>query len=200
LTRAQRKGPMTAGRCACSGREARTTDLVEGAVARAKGGDAGAVHFLYVRFVDEVSAAVRGIDNGWPAPEDVTEMVFARLASEIQLYKPGELPFAEWIMRFAANVARSDGFTGRRTAADQVGHAGSKVDTSLKPSPRVREAVRRLPDDQRLVLVLRHIAGLSPKEVAERLGCSESSVRGLEENGRRALQGGRRGAAPARRD
>jgi RNA polymerase sigma-70 factor (ECF subfamily) len=184
---------MAASGSARSGREARTADLVEGAVARAKGGDPGAIHFLYVRFVDEVSAVVRGIVNGGPEPEDVAEAVFVRLPTEIQRYEPGDLPFAEWILRYAANLARSDMFTSRLIGADQVTRAASEVDTSLNPSPRVREAMRRLPEDQRRVLMLRHIAGLSPKEVAERLGRSESSVRGLEENGRRALQAGHRG-------
>ena len=190
---------MTAGRRARSGREAHTADLVEGAVARAKGGDPGAVHFLYLRFVDEVSAVVNGIVGGGREREDVTETVFARLANEIQRYEPCELPFAEWILRFGANVARSDTSTSG-IAADQVGRAGSEDGASPKPSPRVREAVRRLPDDQRRVLVLRHIAGLSAEEVAERLGSSEASVRGLEENGRRALQAAGRDSAPARRD
>jgi RNA polymerase sigma-70 factor, ECF subfamily len=38
------------------------------------------------------------------------------------------------------------------------------------------------------VLVLRHIAGLSPSEIAERIGKTESSVHGLHHRGRGALQ------------
>jgi RNA polymerase sigma-70 factor, ECF subfamily len=36
-------------------------------------------------------------------------------------------------------------------------------------------------------LVLRHVAGLSPREIAERLGKTEASVHGLHHRGRRSL-------------
>jgi RNA polymerase sigma-70 factor, ECF subfamily len=37
------------------------------------------------------------------------------------------------------------------------------------------------------VLVLRHVAGLSPREIAERLGKTEASVHDLHHRGRRSL-------------
>jgi RNA polymerase sigma-70 factor (ECF subfamily) len=38
------------------------------------------------------------------------------------------------------------------------------------------------------VLVLRHVLGLSPPEIAERLGKTESSIHGLHHRGRAALK------------
>ena len=38
------------------------------------------------------------------------------------------------------------------------------------------------------MLVLRHVTGLSPEEIATRLGKSESSVHGLHHRGRAALK------------
>ena len=63
----------------------------------------------------------------------------------------------------------------------------------------LREALAVLPRDQREVLVLRHFAGLSPGEIAQRTGRTEGSVHGLHHRGRRALTAelSRRGAAPA---
>src|SRR5919106_933904 len=52
----------------------------------------------------------------------------------------------------------------------------------------LREALARIPADQREVLVLRYVAGLSPVEIGERLGRSEASVHGLHHRGRRALR------------
>jgi len=52
----------------------------------------------------------------------------------------------------------------------------------------LRHALEQLPDDQREVLILRHIAGLSPVEIAATLQKSESSVHGLHHRGRRSLQ------------
>ena len=52
----------------------------------------------------------------------------------------------------------------------------------------LREALARLPADQREVLVLRHVAGLSPGEIADRLGKTEASIHGLHHRGRSALR------------
>ena len=55
-------------------------------------------------------------------------------------------------------------------------------------SQSLREALGRLPEEQREVLVLRHIAGLTPREIADRLGKSEGSIHGLHHRGRGALK------------
>jgi RNA polymerase sigma-70 factor, ECF subfamily len=57
------------------------------------------------------------------------------------------------------------------------------------------EALATLPAEQREVLVLRHLVGLSPGEIAERMGKTEPSIHGLHHRGRGALQ-----AALAERD
>jgi Sigma-70, region 4 len=49
-------------------------------------------------------------------------------------------------------------------------------------------ALEGLPEDQREVLVLRHIAGLTPGEIALRLGKSEAAVHGLHHRGRASLR------------
>ena len=70
--------------------------------------------------------------------------------------------------------------------------------TSTDLSRDLRQALEQLPEDQREVLILRHIAGLSPLEIAGTLQKSESSVHGLHHRGRRALQANltELGAAP----
>jgi DNA-directed RNA polymerase specialized sigma24 family protein len=178
---------MAARRFARPAQEGRNTDLVERAVARATQGHSDAFHLLYVRFADEVGAFVRVRVSDAEA-ETVTRTVFAELLSDIQHYDPGETPFATWILRLAEKVVSSKGFAGRQSVADRHALAGAGDDREHGRSPPLHEALSRLPDDQRRVLVLRHIAGLSTREIAERLGNSEASVHELHENGRRALQ------------
>jgi RNA polymerase sigma-70 factor, ECF subfamily len=48
-------------------------------------------------------------------------------------------------------------------------------------------ALEGLLEDQREVLILRHIAGLTPVEIALRLGKSEAAVHGLHHRGRASL-------------
>ena len=47
---------------------------------------------------------------------------------------------------------------------------------------------RRCPRTSATVVVLRHLVGLTPGEIAERLGRSENSIHGLHHRGRRAVQ------------
>jgi RNA polymerase sigma-70 factor (ECF subfamily) len=55
-------------------------------------------------------------------------------------------------------------------------------------SRALKEALADLPSDQREVLVLRHVVGLSPREIAERLGKHEAAIHGLHHRGRGALK------------
>ena len=51
-----------------------------------------------------------------------------------------------------------------------------------------RAGLETLPEDQRDVVVLRHLVGLSPGEIAHRLGRTESSIHGLHHRARLALR------------
>ncbi|HET7499165.1 MAG TPA: sigma-70 family RNA polymerase sigma factor, partial [Candidatus Eisenbacteria bacterium] len=52
----------------------------------------------------------------------------------------------------------------------------------------LRSALADLPEEQRDVIVLRHVVGLSPGEIAVRLGKTEPSIHGLHHRGRAALR------------
>ena len=159
------------------------------AVVALKQGDRSALHFLYVRYADDVCGFVRSIVRDEHEAEDITHNVFAKLITAIHRYEPREVPFAAWILRVARNAALDHLRARRQIPFEEVrttdeGHEQVGFDRSQS----LREAFHRLPQDQREVLVLRHIAGLSPSEIAERIGKTESSVHGLHHRGRGALQ------------
>jgi RNA polymerase sigma-70 factor (ECF subfamily) len=165
------------------------SELVRRAVVELKRGDCGALHFLYVRYADDVQGFVRSIVRDEHEAEDITHNVFAKLIGAIHRYEPREVPFAAWILRVARNAALDHLRARRQIPFEEVrttdeGHEQVGFDRSQS----LREAFHRLPHDQREVLVLRHIAGLSPGEIAERIGKTESSVHGLHHRGRGALQ------------
>jgi len=164
-------------------------ELLMQAVARAKEGDAGALHFIYVRFADDVRGYVRSIVQDSHEAEDITHTLFASLLTKIQRYERRDVPFTAWILRVARNAAldhlrarRAIPFENVRTSDE--GHQ----DDDIERSNSLQLALKGLPHEQRQVLVLRHIAGLSPLEIAHKLGRSESSVHGLHHRGRRTLQ------------
>lgn len=166
-----------------------TPELVTQAVARAKAGDMSAIHFLYVRFADDVFGYVSSIVRESHDAEDITQNVFAKLSTAIRKYEPRQVPFTAWILRVARNAA-VDHLRARRqipfeeVRTDDDGHD----QIGYERSQSLRDALWRLPEEQREVLVLRHLVGLSPLEIARRLGKTEGSIHGLHHRGRSALQ------------
>jgi RNA polymerase sigma-70 factor, ECF subfamily len=165
------------------------SELVRRAVVALKQGDRSALHYLYVRYADDVCGFVKSIVRDEHEAEDITHNVFAKLITAIHRYEPREVPFAAWILRVSRNAALDHLRARRQIPFEEVrttdeGHEQVGFDRSQS----LREAFHRLPQDQREVLVLRHIAGLSPSEIAERIGKTESSVHGLHHRGRGALQ------------
>jgi RNA polymerase sigma-70 factor (ECF subfamily) len=164
-------------------------ELVYEAVGAAKAGDMSALHFLYARFADEVCAYVRSIVRDPHAAEDITQMVFAKLMKAIHKYERRDVPFAAWIIRVARNVALDQIRASRQIPLAEVRTSDEGTEQlGFERALSLREALARLPDDQREVLVLRHVAGLSPGEIAERLGKTEASIHGLHHRGRGALR------------
>jgi RNA polymerase sigma-70 factor (ECF subfamily) len=164
--------------------------LVQRAVAQAKQGDAEGIHFLYVRFYDDVLRYVNSLVRDYHEAEDITHNVFAKLMTAITKYEERAVPFTAWIMRVARNAALDHLRARRAVPTEEVRVTETaEADSGLERSLDIREALEELPTDQREVLVLRHVMGLSPVEIAGTLEKTESSVHGLHHRGRRALQG-----------
>jgi RNA polymerase sigma-70 factor, ECF subfamily len=175
--------------------------LVARAVRAAQRGDREALGFLYARYADNVCGYVRSIVHDQHEAEDITQQVFAKLIKVIGKYEERDVPFFAWILRVSRNVAVDHIRRQRAIPVEEVRTAGeaSTDHASAQRMTDLREALEALPRDQREVLVLRHFAGLSPTEIAERTGRSEGSVHGLHHRGRRALTADltSRGAAPS---
>ena len=158
------------------------------AVARAKEGDREALRFLYVSYSHNIYGYVRSIVRDDHEAEDVTQHVFAKLMTTIGKYDDRGVPFFAWLLRMARNVAIDHLRANRVTPIETLPEAGSTSDADIDQVQTVREALAALPEEQREVVVLRHMVGLTPGEIADRLGRTESSIHGLHHRGRRALQ------------
>ena len=161
------------------------------AVARAKQGDSEALRYLYVHYADHVYGYVASIVRDDFEAEDVTQHVFAKLMTRLGKYEPREVPFSAWILRVARNVAVDHMRQRRAIPCEEVREleVNQSDDESVRHlSLDLREALETLPEDQRQVVVMRHLIGLSPGEIAGRLGRSEPSIHGLHHRGRGALR------------
>jgi DNA-directed RNA polymerase specialized sigma24 family protein len=108
-------------------------ELVTLAVARAKEGDTNALHFLYVRFADDVCGYVNSIVRSLDDSTDITKSVFGKLMTTIQRYEPGEVPFAAWILGVSRNAAL-DHLVAREDA--QLRHVLLSLQNRRLPLPR----------------------------------------------------------------
>ena len=139
--------------------------VVSQAVARAKEGDREAVRFLYLRYADNVYGYVRSIVRDDYEAEDVTQHVFAKLMTVIGKYEERDVAFSAWIIRVARNVAVDHMRQRRPIPSEEVreAHVHDEGETSQHRSLILRDALKTLPDEQREVLVLRHLVGTEPR-------------------------------------
>lgn len=181
------------------------TWLVARAVKRAQAGDREAFAFLYARFADNIHGYVRSIVHDHHEAEDVTQHVFAKLFSVIGKYQERDVPFFAWVLRVARNVAIDHLRQQRLVPVEEVRATEGFGGRELTPAPGqgndLMEALSMLPKAQREVLVMRHVVGLSPTEIAVRVGKTEGSIHGLHHRGRQALKAEllQRQSAPATR-
>jgi RNA polymerase sigma-70 factor (ECF subfamily) len=188
--------PLRSGRRSRSAKCLQTQDLV----AAARRGDRNAMQELYVRHAGSIQNYVARIVGDRHDAEDVTQQVFAKLLTSLDRYRPTEAAFTSWVLAVAHNVAIDH--LRRRNALpceDVEPHTGVADDSANDRRSVLREALATLPDDQRDVVLLRHLVGLSPEEVAAHLGRSVRAVHGLSYRGtaaaRQALN--ELGSAPA---
>jgi RNA polymerase sigma-70 factor (ECF subfamily) len=179
--------------------EGEDRDLERRAIRAAKAGDWDALDYLYSRHADDVLRFVQSIVRNRHDAEDVTQEVFAKLMRAIHRYEEREVPFAAWITRVARNAALDHVRSRRQIPVEEVRISeNGQEETSFERLYAFKRALAALPESQRQVLILRHIGGLSPNEIADRLGKTEASVQGLHHRGRAALKLSLRelGAAP----
>lgn len=163
--------------------------MVQEAVAHAKAGDPEGLHFLYLRYAPDVQRYVNSVVHDQHEAEDITQNVFAKLIRTIGKYEQRDVPFTAWILRVARNAALDHMRSKRAIPTEDVRVADNgRAQIGLDRSQALRDALDELPEDQREVLVLRHIVGMTPVEIATALEKTESSVHGLHHRGRRTLK------------
>lgn len=133
------------------------------------------------------------------AAEDLAQDVFLAAWTAAPSFRP-RAKVQTWLLRIARNVSlnyRRSRRLRQTTALDAQGTGAPAGPESEQPDARiidseragrVREAVSRLPVNQRAAMHLRHFDGLSYVEIADVLDTSVSSVESLLFRARRMLQ------------
>jgi RNA polymerase sigma-70 factor, ECF subfamily len=159
------------------------------AVARAKGGDNDAIRQLYERYADNVFSYVCTILRDFHEAEDVTQQVFAKVLTRISSYEERSVPFSAWLLRIARNCAIDHVRSKRAICCEEVPAVETPAyDEVSAKRHAIEDALGSLPESQRRVVVLRHVLGLSPREIAGQMNKSEGAIHTLHHRARRALR------------
>jgi RNA polymerase sigma-70 factor (ECF subfamily) len=165
--------------------EADDTELI----ALAAKGDREAFGALYERYVFRVFRHVYYLTNDSHTAEDLTAQTFLNALEAIHRYEVRGVPFLAWLLRIAYNLTvnykkvRKNGSTAPLPETVEVEGTIYSPEASCEAKAegeRVWEGVRRLRGDQRQVIVMRFIDGLSYPDIAKVLGKSIGAVRVIQ--------------------
>src|SRR3990172_3572340 len=143
-------------------------------IARAAKGDREAFGALYERYVFRVYRHVHYLTNDFHAAEDLTAQTFLKAMEAIPRYEMRGAPFLAWLLRIAYNLTvnqrkvRKNGAAPLPEDAQLHGtmHSPEASCEAKADGERVWQGVRRLRADQRQVIVMRFVDGLSYSDVA----------------------------------
>jgi RNA polymerase sigma-70 factor, ECF subfamily len=167
------------------------TPLVLRAIQR----DQDAFGELYDRHVVRVYRHIYYMIGNAAEAEDLTAQTFLKAWEAIDRYQVRGAPFISWLLRIAHNLGVSHLRAKRETSQLHDG----LVDDKLRRDPEwsyqqtaeeelVREAILRLRDEQRQVIILRFIEDLDYREVAEIIGKSVAAIRVIQHRALNSLR------------
>jgi RNA polymerase sigma-70 factor (ECF subfamily) len=163
-------------------------DLVE----QAQGGDREAFAILARTHGDRLMAIAHRILRDVGRAEDAVQQALVIAWRELPRLRDPDR-FDAWIERLLVNASYAEARRWRRWNANirvlpADGPAGPDEALSLEDRDRLERGFRRLPPDQRAILVLTHYLGLAPTEIAERLGIPVSTARSRLHYAHRAMR------------
>lgn len=142
-------------------------------VRRASDGDGSAIRELYERHAPRVFAVVRRIAADEPTAHDYAQEAWIRAIRALPSFR-GDARFSTWLHRIAVNAALQ---AARRSSTREKRRVPMPKRVPVDPEPRdvllserLEEALDRLPDGMRQVLVLHDVEGYTHREIGEMLG------------------------------
>jgi RNA polymerase sigma-70 factor (ECF subfamily) len=171
-------------------------DLQRGLLKLAQAGDSEAFARLYDECVERIYRYIYFRVTDEQTAEDLTSQVFFKAWENLERCKSTGAPFIAWLYTIARNAVIDHYRTRKNTVA--LEEASSLVSEGPAPDEEVefhfeteslREALEELTPDQRQVVVLKFIAGMSTDEIADRLGKRAGAVRALQMRALQALAG-----------
>ncbi|HEY3328506.1 MAG TPA: sigma-70 family RNA polymerase sigma factor [Capsulimonadaceae bacterium] len=152
-----------------------------------RAGNIDAYSLLVTRYRTGIYNFIRHTIGAETDAQDLSQEVFVNAYGALGRFRIGS-PFEPWIYRIAANLCRSYFRQAKRRPAslDTDLRADMTEDTSSadpirttishEDQRRIRAAIVALPEEQRMVVVLRHMRGQSYREISTVLGVPVTTV------------------------
>ncbi|HTP79418.1 MAG TPA: RNA polymerase sigma factor [Bacteroidota bacterium] len=153
-------------------------------IERVRKGEEGAFRELVECHMKRAYNVAFGFLGDHEAAEDVTQEAFINVYRSIQNFR-GDSELGTWIHRIVANLSMTKLKRLRLKRAREV-ELQKTDDTAAPENPgleqkenryHIERALHELPTLQRAVVLLRHMEGLSTKQVGKILNCSEGTVK-----------------------
>lgn len=162
-------------------------DTGEQLMARVAREDWGALEALLGRYEAALFGFFHRLGCAPASCEDLVQSVMIRLYEARRGYDASR-PFPPWLYGIAWNVWNDYRRRHARESSHLVSVEAIEDAPSLTADPlersqqveeaeRVRRALQRLPEEQRMTLILRHYQGLTYEEIAEALGIPLGTVK-----------------------
>ena len=139
---------------------------------------------LYELHFERIYAFISRRVSDRQTAEDLTSDVFHKALANLPSYEDRGAPFAGWLFRIAANAV-ADQF--KRTAREIALSSEEPPEPSVQPDleaiehrARLFRLVKKLPEDQRDVILQRFVEQKSIREIARELKRSEGAVKQLQ--------------------
>ena len=159
-------------------------------VAQVADGDAAAMGELYDRYSTQVYSMAVGMLRDTAIAEDVAQEVFVTLWTRASSFNPTRGVFKHWFLHLAHNRVIDELRRRRRVTlhnADRTPDDASlglvaPADTANAAISAVlygeaRKALMKLPEEQRVALVMAYLEGATQQEIAERTGAPLGTVK-----------------------
>lgn len=148
---------------------------------------------LYERYFDRIYAFALTRTNDRAAAEDVTAETFRQALEHLPGFEWRGIPFSAWLFRIASNAATDH--LARTARQAELVESAERQDTSwemrvieVETRARLFKLVRRLPKDQRAVIVMRFGEEKSIRDVATAMRRSEGAVKLLQHRAMKTLR------------
>ena len=157
---------------------------------RCREGDLSAFELIVFRYKDAIFNFVYRFVTDYHRAQDISQETFLRVLSNVGRYK-SKNSFKTWLYKIAVNLCKNelrDRNRRKTLPLDDPTVDAESLNNGRYMTPDmvyereetrrlVKNAVRSLPEDQQLAIVMREYQDLSYEEIASALNCSLSAVK-----------------------